>query len=193
MKKPLRKELRSLLDELSDQNFASLVFRLFTSMPRQFYTETAGTGISIPLAEHLVLSAILVVQKTKIWGTKISETLLQKMIDEVLLIGLFHDFWKYDWTTKPPEKTFKTHAYVSGDKVWEFLKEADISNGSKKRIAGGIFHHSLKSRQPISIFVKKPRAIKLFKGCDGKTYDIYRNKVRLLKSNKVVKCTPDYK
>lgn len=193
MKEPLRKELRILLDELSDQNFAGLVFRLFISMPKEFHVKTAGTGINIPLAEHLILSAILAVQKTKIWAAKKPKELLQKLIDEVLLIGLFHDFWKYDWTTKPPKNIFKVHEYTSGDKIWEFLKEVNISKNSKKRIAGSIFHHRRKGKQVIRLLVRSPRAMKLFRGCDGRTYDIYRKRIRLSTRKKVNECIQDYR
>jgi hypothetical protein len=196
MKEPLQKVLRQLLDEISDQKFADLVFRLFVSMPDKFYTGLAYYKNPIPLVEHLILTAVFAFRRVKKWGKGRPRRIVQRMINEVITICLFHDFWKFDWTQKPPKRIKRDHGYVSGDKMFEFIKEADFPKKTKNRIVGTIFFHMDKGiPKPIEDgrTPKRTRAGKFLKGSDGKTYRIYKNKTRMFNQPKVIECTQDCK
>lgn len=194
MKEPLRKVLRDVLDNLSDQKFADLIFRLFVSMPDTFHFDLAFELNPIPLAEHLILTAVLALRKVKKWSIGRSGNIIRRITDEVIIVCLFHDFWKFDWTKDPPERINGDHGYVSGDKMFEFIKEAKFSEKSKRRIIGSIFYH-MKGRKPIVVenIPKETRARKFLKGPDGKTYKIYKSRKRLFKQTEVIKCIQDCK
>lgn len=192
MKEPLKKVLRDLLDNLSDQKFADLVFRLFVGMPDAFHVDLAFYLNPIPLAEHLILTAVLAFRKVKKWSIGRSGNIVRRMTDEVIMVCLFHDFWKFDWTKNPPERINGDHGYVSGDKMFEFIKEASFSEKSKRRIIGSIFYH-MKGHKPIVVenIPKETRARRFLKGPDGQTYKIYRGTKLLSMRKEVIKCTPD--
>lgn len=188
MKEPLRKELRALLDEISDQKFADLVFRLFISMPDTFYTGLSYYKNPIPLAEHLVLTAVLAFKKVKKWSIGRSGNIVRRMTNEVIIVCLFHDFWKFDWTQNPPKRITGDHGYVSGDKMLEFIKEANFPKKTKNRIVGSIFFHMGNgSPRPIVTrgIPKCTRAGRFLKGSDGQTYKMYEN------AKEMIKCTLD--
>jgi len=197
MKESLQKVLRQLLDEISDQKFADLVFRLFVSMPDTFHIARAWVKNPIPLAEHLVLTAVLALKKVKKWSKGRPKHIVLQMVDEVIIICLFHDFWKFDWTEDPPKRTNGMHGYVSGDKMSEFIKESRFSEEAKNRILGSIFFHMERRKKRRSVAIegvsKNSRARRFLSGSDGKTYRIYENKTRLFDPKKVIKCIQDYK
>ena len=200
MKEPLQKVLRDVLDEISDQKFADLVFRLFVTMPDTFHIARAWTKNPIPLAEHLVLTAVLALRKVKKWSTmkdiRGNRGLIRRMINEVIITSLFHDFWKFDWTQNPPKRINGDHGYVSGDKMLEFIKEADFSKKTKNRIVGSIFFHMDKSLPKPLITEKIPkstRAGRFLSGSDGRTYKIYQSTKLLSQPSEVIRCTQDCK
>lgn len=194
MKEPLKKVLRDLLDEISDQKFAELIFRLFTNMPDQFYTGLAYYKNPIPLAEHLILTAVLAFRKVKKWSIGRPGNIVKRMTNEVIILSLFHDFWKFDWTQNPPRRINGDHGYVSGDKMSEFIKEANFPKKTKNRIVGSIFFH-MNNGVPRPLTDKKipkyTRAGRFLKGSDGRTYKMYQNVKILSESKEVIKCTPD--